>query len=211
MQNDYSSIGYSGLSPWRFQETIDNCALILKTCREKKIPVIHVVMAMDKQGILAHKKDPRDEKGVPCMSVKGTKSQEIVSELTPIEGEMIVEKQRFSAFFQTNLELVLQGLGAKHLIMVGCYTDICYATTVYDAMFRGYEITIVKDAVTCECEGAHKAQILNFANWIYDCSIFKTKELIKALQGKEYNAWFMKEMNSFQFTPDQIDEMYDSL
>jgi len=209
MQNEYDADGYWGSVNWK--ETVANAKKVLEACRKKGYPVVHVMVARDPSGVHCHPFDVRDENGKPIYSVKGTKKGEIVDDLKPIPGEIIVEKQRFSAFYQTNLDLVLAGLKAEHLIMMGVYTDSCFLTSVYDAFTRGYTISIVKDACTAGTVASHKTSMLDMANWIYGCSIFKADELIKAINGEKYSAWFWEKPNSMPYELHNVEELYEKL
>lgn len=209
MQYNDGSEGYYGAYNW--ENTVSNCKLVLDACRSKGYPIVHIMVAMDPDGVLCHPLDPRDKDGKPICSVKGARECEIVDELKPLPGEILIEKQRDSAFYQTNLDLALQGLKAEHLIMIGCFTDSCYLTSVYDAFQRGFTISIVKDACTAGTDAAHKTSILTMANWIYGCSIFNAKELVKALNNEKYNAWFWDQANSMPFELHNIEELYQKL
>lgn len=211
MQNEYGAGGYDRWAAWNWDETAKNARKVLDACREKKYPIVHVKVARDYEGVMCHPFDVRDENGHPIYSVKGSKNGEICDLMKPLPGELVVEKQRFSAFYQTNIELILQGLHADHLIMVGGFTDSCFLTSIYDAFTRGYTISVVKDAVTCGSEGAHKASMLTIANWIYGSSIFLADEMVKAIHGEPYHAWFWDQSNSMSFEVDTINELYDQL
>lgn len=190
---------------------VTNVKRLLSTCREKRIPVIFVRMWRRPDGADAHPNDPRNEAGKPLYAVAETREAEILDEIKPMEGEIIINKQRFSGFFQTNLNLTLQGLGVNHLIMCGVSTDSCFLTTVYDAFFRAYEITIVKDACGASTEAAHMTSILDMANSIYGCSIFFTEELIKAIKGEQFQAWFWERPCKYMYTLETIQEMYEQI
>ncbi len=209
MQNESGAGGY--WQGYNWDQTVSSAAKVLEACRQRGYPIVHVMVAIDQHGVMCHPYDIRDENGRPVDYVKGTRSAEIIDELKPIEGEIVVEKQRFSAFYQTNLDLVLHGLKAEHLIMMGVFTDACFLTSTYDAFARGYTISIVKDACTAGTEAAHKTSILDMANWIYGCSIFKAAELVKAVKGEKYRAWFWEKADSMRYRLDNITEMYDKL
>jgi ureidoacrylate peracid hydrolase len=70
---------------------------------------------------------------------------DVVDELTPEEGEPVVYKTRFSAFYRTDLDELLRGYGAKHLIITGCTTSICVESTIRDAFFRDYHCILLED------------------------------------------------------------------
>jgi nicotinamidase-related amidase len=200
---------YEEWAAWKFKETGEKATMVLKACREKGYPIIHACFALDEHTV--HPFDELDENKQPIYSVKGTRGAEIIDSMTPLPGEYVMEKQRFSAFFQTNLDLLLRKLKAEHLIMVGGFTDACFLLSVYDAWARDYTISIVKDAATAGSEGAHKAAMLIMANWIYGCSIFEAEEIVKAIKGQEYSAWFWEESHAFPFTCHNIDELYNKL
>jgi ureidoacrylate peracid hydrolase len=82
-----------------------------------------------KDGVLA-----RDEWGT-----------DIVDELTPEDGEPVIYKTRFSAFYRTDLDELLRSYGAKHLIITGCTTSICVESTIRDAFFRDYHCILLED------------------------------------------------------------------
>ena len=76
---------------------------------------------------------------------------------------------------------------------------------------RGYTISIVKDACTAGTEAAHKTSILDMANWIYGCSIFNAEEMVKAVKGENYSAWFWDYPNSMPYQFNNIEEVYQKL
>jgi len=79
---------------------------------------------------------------------QGTWGCEIHSEIGAREDDWYVEKTRLSAFFQTNLELVLRGLGVETVIITGVLTNQCVAATSKDAMFRDFKAIVIE-----ECTG----------------------------------------------------------
>ena len=209
MQNQYGGEGrFLSWAAWEWDAVAKNANKVLVACRERGYPIVHVRVARDPDGIMCHPYDERDENGKPIYSVKGTWEADFIDYMKPLPGELVVEKQRFSAFYQTNFELILDGLKAEHLIMVGCDTDSCFLTSIYDAFTRGYTTSVVKDAVTSCTEGEHKASMLTIANWIYGGSIFEADEMVKAIKGKEYKAWFWETSHSFPFQTNNIDELY---
>ena len=70
---------------------------------------------------------------------------DIVDELTPEDGEPVIYKTRFSAFYRTDLDELLRSYGAKHLIITGCTTSICVESTIRDAFFRDYHCILLED------------------------------------------------------------------
>ena len=70
---------------------------------------------------------------------------DIVPQLKPHAGDVVMYKTRFSGFYQTDLDSVLKKLGVKHLIFTGCTTSVCVDSTIRDAMFRDYQPVLLAD------------------------------------------------------------------
>jgi ureidoacrylate peracid hydrolase len=70
---------------------------------------------------------------------------DIVDELTPMEGEPVIYKTRFSAFYRTELDELLKSGETKHLIVTGCTTSICVESTIRDAFYRDYHCVLLED------------------------------------------------------------------
>jgi nicotinamidase-related amidase len=82
--------------------------------------------------------------------VRGTDQWRLVPELSPNEGERLIEKSYGDAFEDTELEGVLSDLAVGRLVVVGAQTDACVRSTLHGAFARGYDVTLVSDAHTTE-------------------------------------------------------------
>ena len=199
----------AGWGAWIFKEAGRQATKVLNACREKGYPIIHLAYVVD--DFTAHPLEERGKNGALLYSVKGTVGAEIIDSMKPLPGELVIEKSRDSGFYETNLDLVLRNLGVKHLIMVGGFSDACFLTTGYDAWSRNYTVSIVKDAVTAGSDGAHKAAVLTMANWMWGTSVFTADEMVKAVKGQPYSAWFWERSHAFPYTTKNIDELYEQL
>ncbi len=104
----------------------------------------------------------------------------IIKELEPQEGDVVVEKPRYSGFFDTNLGTVLKRYDARYLIVTGVATNCCVESTLRDAYYRGYFAILVSDASAATGpEFMQEATIFNIKT--YFGWVTTTENVIKAL------------------------------
>ena len=76
---------------------------------------------------------------------KGHKNSEIAAEVAPGDGDVVIPKQRWSSFFQTNLELHLRARGIDTIVIAGGSTDVGIASTAFAARDLDYNIVVIRD------------------------------------------------------------------
>ena len=77
--------------------------------------------------------------------IRGEAGHDIIPELTPIDGEIVIDKPGKGAFYATGLDDVLQQRGIESLLVCGVTTEVCVHTTVREANDRGYRCVVLAD------------------------------------------------------------------
>jgi ureidoacrylate peracid hydrolase len=94
--------------------------------------------------------------------IRGTWGADIIDQLKPQDDDILVEKPRFSAFFGTNLDVILKRYGVKWLLFVGCATNICVEASIRGAANLGYFPVLISDAcASCGPAFTQDATIFN--------------------------------------------------
>ncbi len=118
------------------EKIFDATRNVVKAAREK----MPVIFTQD-----WHREDDVEFKIWPKHCVMNTWGAEIVDELEPKEEDYYIKKRRYSAFFGTDLDLLLRELQTRKVYVCGVATNICVLHTVGDAVLRGYEVSVIKD------------------------------------------------------------------
>ncbi|CAM5200753.1 Cysteine hydrolase OS=Lysinibacillus sphaericus OX=1421 GN=rutB PE=3 SV=1 [Lysinibacillus sphaericus] len=77
--------------------------------------------------------------------IRGEYGHDIVDELKPVEGEVIIDKPGKGSFYQTDLEVILNNKGITHLLVAGVTTHVCVQTTIREANDRGFDCLLLED------------------------------------------------------------------
>lgn len=103
----------------------------------------------------------KPENGLGRLLIQGEKNWDIIDELYPLPGEIIVDKAGKGAFASSNIHLILKNLGITHLVLTGITADVCVHTIMREANDYGYGCVLLKDATGAtdpgNCEAAIKS------------------------------------------------------
>jgi ureidoacrylate peracid hydrolase len=163
MQNSFCKKGglfdYLGkLDETKVKKIIDTDKNVIETCRRKGIRV--VFLRMGYLPGLTNAGGPESpnyykELGLVTMRrhselsgkflVTGTRDWEIIDELKPHSGDIIVDKPRYSGFVNTNLDAILGTYNIRYLLFIGLATNVCVESTLRDAYFHEYFPVLISD------------------------------------------------------------------
>ena len=141
----------------RMKPMVDNAARLMRAGREAKIPIFFAkgnhrpdgattaVLLTDTDNTLKPWPNGEVKKGKMHV-VAGDPSSDVIPELDPRPDDYYIPKYRWSAFFQTYLDLALRARGIDTIIISGGSTDVGVASTVYSGRDLDYNMIVVRDA-----------------------------------------------------------------
>jgi ureidoacrylate peracid hydrolase len=150
-----------GLDITPIRRIIEPCRKIINAARALGIRIIYLQMGCNpdlsdkgppdspssiKSRVLSMMKEHPEWKDK--FYIYDTWGAEIIEELKPLEGDIVVKKQKHDGFIGTNLDIILRTLGAKYLFFVGAATNICVESTLRHAFSLDYFSILVSDAVS---------------------------------------------------------------
>jgi nicotinamidase-related amidase len=191
MQNDFVRVS-APLEVPSARDTIAVQQSLLKAFRQRNFPVVFTKFISHSQYYLLWEWSPQCKPPTKCCwknhqrkyaDISGTREcTDIIDELKPLAGDLVIEKSGYGAFHETSLAEKLIALGVESLVITGTVTQICVEETAREAFHYGFKTTIVRDGVSSFADDLHQASLKNFAmkfGWVDTAD-----NIISALQSK---------------------------
>jgi len=189
---------------------LDRARSVIAAARRVSVPVVHLQawsIADDPYGKLARESTPDALR----FGVADSPGAAIAAEVAPAAGEVIIRKSFPSGFRGTDLTEALRRRGVKELIAFGVWTESCVRDTVFDAIYQGYRVWLIKDACGSGTEFMHRCGILEMANRLYGGGVLTAENAVKCLGGTAYEAWQFSRPVEYAYDVETVDALYQSL
>ncbi len=157
MINEFCKPGGKMVLPG-YEKLMPQQKALIAAARENGVPVIFVVDS--------HRKNMRRDREWVKRTPHGTEdtwATEVIEDLDVQDDDIMVVKHRYSAFFQTDLDLVLKDMLVSQLVVCGLVTNICVRSTVHDAFFEGYDVVVPHDACAATGPREHLSTLYDIA------------------------------------------------
>lgn len=155
----------------RAKEIVPNIKRLLESARSSDKPVVYISDS--------HSEEDPEFSIWGAHAVSGTEGSEVVPEVEPGEDDHTLEKQKYSAFYDTGLHTLLDELGADEVVLTGVLTHICIQHTAADAFYRNYDVIVPRGCVE-DLSDDENESALSFIEENYGAEIMGFEELIES-------------------------------
>jgi nicotinamidase-related amidase len=164
MQNEFVKVGACMAVPGA-EELSAKMNTFAETMRNKGFQIIWVRFAVPKPVPYG-----RSTQKLNMTDIHHGENMELFSAIKPEDSDLIVDKMRSSAFYGTNLEVILRSLKTENLIIGGVTTHMCVLSTCFDAVFRDFDIYVLSDLTAC-LEFKRDNKVIRTAQEMHDFSL----------------------------------------
>lgn len=161
-----------------YEEYMQRVPALIAAARACEVPIIYI-QEVHHPSMIDFGRELDGFERVHCL--ENSPSTAIVPEVDRRPDDFWVRKRRYSSFFGTDLEILLRGLKARTLLMVGGFTDVCVHYAFADAHQRDYVCRVVEDCVAGSSYEAHEAALAAMDHLQHGCGCFRD-DLISALR-----------------------------
>lgn len=168
-----------------FFENQQRARTMVDAAHDNDIPVIFF-QEIHRKDLIDYGRELDGSEDIHCL--EGNPGTPVAAEEMDMrETDYFIHKRRYSCFFGTELEILLRGLKAETLILVGCLTDVCVHYTFVDAHQSDYYCRVAKDCVAGSSQAAHDAS-LNAMEYLQTGAVLSSDELIAGMAAQNQAA-----------------------
>ena len=160
---------------------------LLEAARKKHLPTFYTTAHERGTPVAFGRWHGKNSRGAEDMREQWAKANEIVAEIAPQDGDIVVHKQKPSAFFGTPLISMLNELHADTILVTGCTTSGCVRASVIDAFSYNFRVSVVEECVFDRGQASHKINLFDMnAKYADVISVKEALEYIRSLPDTLY-------------------------
>jgi nicotinamidase-related amidase len=169
-------------------EGVRRIADLLAEARRKHLPTFYTTGHDDRTNAVAFGRwQAKNSRSTEDMSETWDKGNDIVAEIAPQDGDIVVRKQKPSAFFGTPLMSMLNEVHADSVLVTGTTTSGCVRASVIDAFSYNMKVSVVEECVFDRGQASHKINLFDMAMKYAD--VISLKETIDYIRGLPDNLY----------------------
>ncbi|MCY0873978.1 MAG: cysteine hydrolase [Acidianus infernus] len=146
------------------EEFLQKLKELISAARQYNVPIVYTKIT------------PLPERFQPPYMRRSFNPGDIVKEVYPLEGDVVLNKNTTSIFVGTNFELMLRNAGIQTIVFTGIATDIGVETSARHAQALGYLPVIAREAVSSSDKDAHERSLINMSKLML---VLDNKEIIE--------------------------------
>ena len=141
------------------REIIPSLQKLLKVGRKKRFPVVFANDSFLEGDFIFRGR-------MKVHALRGTQGSEVIDELKPESGDILLPKRRFSAFFKTDLDQTLRTLGVDTIVVTGITMEVCVLMTTMDGLSHDFSVIILEDCTASQNKEMHQSCLNLYRNFI---------------------------------------------
>jgi nicotinamidase-related amidase len=177
-RNSCGEEGWQGV--YRIRELLDEA-------RKKRLPTFYTTGHEGGSSVAFGRWHGKNSRGAEDMGAAWAKGNEIVAEIAPQDGDVLIRKQKPSAFFGTPLVSMLNEIHADTVLVTGCTTSGCVRASAIDAFSYNLRVCVVEECVFDRGQASHKINLFDMNMKYADViSLSEVKDYIRGLPDTLY-------------------------
>jgi nicotinamidase-related amidase len=160
---------------------------LLGAARQKHLPIFYTTGHEKRTAVTFGRWQGKNSRSGEDLREEWSKGNEIVDEIAPQEGDVVVRKQKPSGFFGTALMSMLNELRADTVLVTGCTTSGCVRASVIDAFSYNFRVSVIEECVFDRGQASHRINLFDMnAKYADVISLREAHEYIKGLPDNLY-------------------------